>query len=82
MRDNDAADQVSGALDVLPNKTIVEALVTAIDAGDEAAVRTIVDEGLVSRRALGDVHGRTDSSRSCCAMCAGGLREKIGRRSG
>ena len=48
---------MSGALDVLPNKTIVEALVTAIDAGDEAAVRTIVDEGLVSHGALGDVHG-------------------------
>lgn len=57
MRDNDAADHVSGALDVLPNKTIVEAVVTAIDAGDEAAVRTIVDGGLVSHGALGDVHG-------------------------
>jgi len=35
----------------------VETLVAAIDAGDEAAVRTVVDEGLVSHGALGDVHG-------------------------
>ena len=35
----------------------METLVAAIDAGDEAAVRTIVDEGLVSHGALGDVHG-------------------------
>ena len=48
---------MTGALDVVSNKTIVETLVAAIDAGDEAAVRTIVDEGLVSHGALGDVHG-------------------------
>ena len=35
----------------------METLVAAIDAGDEAAVRTVVDEGLVSHGALGDVHG-------------------------
>jgi predicted ester cyclase len=39
------------------NKTIVETLVTAIDHGDEAAVRGVVDEDLVSHGALGDVHG-------------------------
>ena len=39
------------------NKTVVETLVSAIDAGDEAAVRGIVDEDLVSHGALGDVHG-------------------------
>jgi predicted ester cyclase len=48
---------VNGALDIVSNKTIVETLVSAIDAGDEAAVRAIVDEGLVSHGALGDVHG-------------------------
>ena len=35
----------------------METLVAAIDADDEAAVRTIVDEALVSHGALGDVHG-------------------------
>jgi predicted ester cyclase len=39
------------------NKTVVETLVSAIDANDEAAVRSIVDEDLVSHGALGDVHG-------------------------
>ncbi len=41
----------------MSNKTIVETLFTAIDADDEAGVRTIVDEGLVSHGALGDVRG-------------------------
>lgn len=48
---------MNGALDVASNKSIVETLVSAIDAGDEAAVRRIVDEGLISHGALGDVHG-------------------------
>ncbi len=39
------------------NKTIVETLVTAIDEDDEATLRTIVDDDLVSHGALGDVHG-------------------------
>jgi predicted ester cyclase len=38
-------------------KRIVETLVSAIDQADEAAVRSIVDEKLVSHGALGDVHG-------------------------
>jgi predicted ester cyclase len=41
----------------MSNKGIVETLVSAIDQADEAAVRNIVDEGLVSHGALGDVHG-------------------------
>ena len=41
----------------MSNKAIVETLVSAIDAGDEVAVRSVVDEGLVSHGALGDVHG-------------------------
>lgn len=41
----------------MPNSTVVETLVAAIDGGDEAAVRAIVDERLVSHGALGDVHG-------------------------
>ena len=48
---------MNGALDVKSNKAVVKTLVSAIDAGDEAAVRTLVDEGLVSHGALGDVHG-------------------------
>jgi len=39
------------------NKAIVETLVSAIDRADEASVRRIVDENLVSHGALGDVHG-------------------------
>jgi len=39
------------------NKHIVEALVSAIDDDDEAVVRTLVDDDLVSHGALGDVHG-------------------------
>jgi predicted ester cyclase len=39
------------------NKIVVETLISAIDTGDEAAVRAVVDEGLVSHGALGDVHG-------------------------
>jgi predicted ester cyclase len=42
---------------VTSNKAIVETLVSAIDEADEAAVRSIVDERLVSHGALGDVHG-------------------------
>jgi predicted ester cyclase len=38
-------------------KTVVETLVSAIDANDKAAVRSIVDEDLVSHGAFGDVHG-------------------------
>ena len=41
----------------MSNKGIVERLVSAIDQADEAAVRNIVDERLVSHGALGDVHG-------------------------
>jgi predicted ester cyclase len=41
----------------LSNKAIVETLVSAIDQGDEASVRSILDERLVSHGALGDVHG-------------------------
>ena len=39
------------------NKTVVETLVAAIDAADEAAVLAVVDDGLVSHGAMGDVHG-------------------------
>lgn len=35
----------------------METLVSAIDRDDEALVRTIIDERLVSHGALGDVHG-------------------------
>ena len=35
----------------------METLVSAIDQADEATVRSIVDERLVSHGALGDVHG-------------------------
>jgi predicted ester cyclase len=42
---------------VASNKAVVEALVTAIDDGDEASVRNVVDDDLVSHGALGDVHG-------------------------
>ena len=42
---------------MVSNKAIVETLVAAIDQGDEASVRSIVDEGLVSHGALGDVRG-------------------------
>jgi predicted ester cyclase len=42
---------------VVSNKAIVETLVFAIDASDEAALRAILDEDLVSHGALGDVHG-------------------------
>lgn len=48
---------MNGALRVGSTKTVVETLVSAIDAGDEAAVRGVVDEDLVSHGALGDVHG-------------------------
>ena len=41
----------------MSNKAIVETLVSAIDRADEASVRRIVDENLVSHGALGDVHG-------------------------
>jgi predicted ester cyclase len=39
------------------NREIVETLVSAIDQGDEASVRSLVDERLISHGALGDVHG-------------------------
>ena len=41
----------------MSNKAIVETLVSAIDQADEASLRKIVDERLVSHGALGDVHG-------------------------
>jgi predicted ester cyclase len=36
---------------------VVAALVVAIDSGDEAGVRAVVHDDLVSHGALGDVHG-------------------------
>jgi predicted ester cyclase len=42
---------------VASNKALVETLVTAIDDGDEATLRTLLDDDLVSHGALGDVHG-------------------------
>jgi predicted ester cyclase len=42
---------------VASNRDVVEALVAAISSADEAAVRALVDEDLVSHGALGDVHG-------------------------
>jgi predicted ester cyclase len=39
------------------NTAIVEALVSAINADDEASVRTLLDADLVSHGALGDVDG-------------------------
>jgi len=39
------------------NRDVVEALVTAIDRGDEQGVRALLGPGLVSHGALGDVHG-------------------------
>jgi len=39
------------------NRTVVEALISAIDGGDEAALSTVLDDDLVSHGALGDVHG-------------------------
>jgi predicted ester cyclase len=39
------------------NKAVVEALVSAINRGDEAGVRAVVDDAIVSHGALGDVHG-------------------------
>jgi predicted ester cyclase len=39
------------------NKTVVDRLVAAISANDEAVIRSIVDEDLVSHGALGDVNG-------------------------
>lgn len=41
----------------MSNKAIVETLVFAIDQADEASLRKIVDQRLVSHGALGDVHG-------------------------
>ena len=41
----------------MSNREIVETLVSAIDRADQASVRSVVDEGLVSQGALGDVHG-------------------------
>jgi predicted ester cyclase len=49
--------RLNGTLYVVSNKAVVETLVFAIDAGDEAAVRTVVDERLASHGALGEVHG-------------------------
>ncbi len=39
------------------NKAIVEALVSAINEADEASLRALLDEDLVSHGALGDVEG-------------------------
>ena len=41
----------------MSNKTIVQALVSAIDANNETAVRNVIHDHLVSHGALGDVHG-------------------------
>ena len=41
----------------MSNKAIAATLVSAIDQGDEAAVRSVVGDDLVSHGALGDVHG-------------------------
>jgi len=43
--------------ELVSNKAIVETLVSAIDQADEASVRSILDERLVSHGAFGDVHG-------------------------
>ncbi len=48
---------VNGALGEVLNKTVVGTLISAIDAGDEALARTVIDERLVSHGALGDVLG-------------------------
>ncbi len=39
------------------NKAIVEALIAAINEADEASLRALLDDGLVSHGALGDVDG-------------------------
>jgi hypothetical protein len=54
------------------NKRVVHALIAAIDAGDEDALRGLLDEALVSHGALGDVHGPDGSSGSCSATCGRG----------
>jgi predicted ester cyclase len=41
----------------MSNRPIVERLVAGIDDNDEGAVRTLLDAGLVSHGALGDVEG-------------------------
>jgi predicted ester cyclase len=41
----------------MSNREVVEALVAAIDAGDEARARALLGPDLVSHGALGDVHG-------------------------
>ncbi len=41
----------------MSNNAIVQTLVSAIDDADEASLRSILDESLISHGALGDVHG-------------------------
>lgn len=41
----------------MTNRDVAQALVTAIDQNDEAGVRAVLGDGLVSHGALGDVHG-------------------------
>lgn len=41
----------------MSNKLVVEALIAGINANDEAAVRDVTHDDLVSHGALGDVHG-------------------------
>ena len=41
----------------MSNKAVVETLVSAIDQAEEASLRSVVDDRLVSHGALGDVHG-------------------------
>lgn len=41
----------------MSNKAIVKSLISAIDEDDEATLRTLIDDDLVSHGALGDVHG-------------------------
>jgi predicted ester cyclase len=41
----------------MSNREVVQALITAIDHGDEERVRALLGPGLVSHGAFGDVHG-------------------------
>lgn len=41
----------------MSNRDVARALVTAIEQDDEAGVRAVLGDGLVSHGALGDVHG-------------------------
>jgi len=41
----------------MSNREVVQALITAIDQGDEGRVRALLGPDIVSHGALGDVHG-------------------------